>query len=91
MGTEARDKRELGSTYVCEEGRRLLDLFGAAVQELVVLHERQFLAVVEGDPDANRFDLLIHEANEKKQAAKYIYMTHMEAHRCSWNDEIDIR
>ncbi|HEY3837645.1 MAG TPA: hypothetical protein VGL72_13785 [Bryobacteraceae bacterium] len=50
----------------------------------MTLHERQFLAVVEGDPDANRFDLLIHTANEKKQAAKYVYMTHMETHGCSF-------
>ena len=79
--------RRQDNAYVCEEGRRLLDLFGAAVQELVTLHERQFLAVVEGDPHANRFDLLIHEANEKKQAAKYIYMEHMETHDCSFNHE----
>ena len=71
------------SRYFCEEGRLLLDLFGASVQELLLLHEQQFLAVVEGDASANRFDLLIHHANEKKQNAKYAYMRHLEEHGCS--------
>jgi hypothetical protein len=67
----------------CEEARHLLDAFGETVQALVKLHEQQFLAIVEGDSTANRFDLLIHDANEKKQNAKYAYMTHLELHGCS--------
>ena|SRR5215467_11242513 len=77
------------SKGVCGEGKSLLDAFAAAVQELMILHEKQFLAVVEGDTSANRFDLLIHEANEKKQNAKYAYMNHLERHGCSFNDEAD--
>ena len=69
-------------TVFCEEGKRLLDLFGQSVRELVVLHEQQFQAILEGDPDANRFDLVIHHANEAKQQAKYAYMRHMEEHGC---------
>ena len=67
----------------CEEAKRLLDAFGEAIQELVTLHEAQFHAIVEGDSAANRFDLLIHDANEKKQNAKYAYMHHLELHGCS--------
>jgi hypothetical protein len=70
----------------CEQRRQLLDAFGAAVQDLVKLHEQQFLSVVEGDLTANRFDLLIHAANEKKQNAKYAYMAHLEQHGCSSNE-----
>jgi hypothetical protein len=70
----------------CEQRRLLLDVFGSAVQELVKLHEQQFLSVVEGDVTANRFDLLIHDANEKKQNAKYAYMAHLEQHGCSSNE-----
>ncbi len=81
-GVGARDNLS-GSKYFCEEGRRLLDLFGASVQELLLLHEQQFLAVMEGDASANRFDLLIHDANEKKQNAKYAYMGHIEQHGCA--------
>ena len=67
----------------CAEAKRLLDVFGEAVQELVHLHEAQFHAIVEGDSSANRFDLLIHDTNEKKQNAKYAYMHHLELHGCS--------
>jgi hypothetical protein len=66
----------------------LLDEFGNAVREVLQLevlqlHERQFLAIVEGDAESNRFDLLIHVANERKQRAKYDYMRHVEAHGCT--------
>jgi hypothetical protein len=67
----------------CAESRRLLEAFGEAVQELLMLHEQQFLALVDGDLDCHRFDLLIHTASEKKQRAKYAYMHHVESHGCS--------
>ena len=47
------------------------------------MFEQQFLAIVDGDLECYRFDLLIHMANEKKQKAKYNYMRHLESHRCS--------
>ena len=78
-----------GSSVYCEEARRLLDMFGQAVQELVQLHELQFLAIVDGDPDCNRFDVLIHMANERKMAAKYEYIRHVEEHGCSQENGID--
>ena len=68
---------------VCEEYRRLLDAFGAKVKELLHLHEEQFKAIIAGDLECNRFDPLIHIANEKKQEAKYAYMHHVEMHGCS--------
>jgi len=90
MGTrESNEKpncRTQASAIYCEEAKRLLNAFGAAVRDLIAFHEQQFLAVVEGDLAANRFDLLIHEANEKKQAAKYAYMSHLERHGCSRNE-----
>ncbi|HEX4229638.1 MAG TPA: response regulator [Bryobacteraceae bacterium] len=67
----------------CEEHRGLLDAFGAAVRELLKLHEDQFMAIAEGDGESNRFDLLIHMANEKKQLAKYAYLRHVELHNCA--------
>ncbi|MDP9055394.1 MAG: hypothetical protein M3N93_14010, partial [Acidobacteriota bacterium] len=58
------------------------------VQEVVSLHEQQFHAIVDGDSNAGRFDLLIHDANEKKQNAKYAYLNHLHRHGCSSvNDE----
>jgi hypothetical protein len=69
----------------CEEGRHLLERFGNCVHELLLLHDQQFAAVTNGDPDCDRFDLLIHMANEDKQRAKYQYLRHLENHGCSGN------
>jgi hypothetical protein len=67
----------------CEQHDRLLEDFGGAVRELLELHEQQWLAIVDGDDDSPRFDILIHMANEKKQWAKYAYLRHVETHGCS--------
>jgi hypothetical protein len=67
----------------CEEHDRFLSEFGLAVQELLTLHEHQFLAIIDGDSESSRFDLLIHMANEKKNKAKYAYLRHVESHGCS--------
>jgi hypothetical protein len=75
-------ERKTTSIVYCQEKQRLLEAFGETVQELTLLHEQQFLAIIEGDSDCNRFDLLIHLANENKQQAKYAYMSHMETHGC---------
>jgi hypothetical protein len=66
----------------CEEHNRLLDEFGVAVQELLELHQQQYRAIVDGESECQRFDLLIHVANEKKQTAKYVYLRHVESHGC---------
>lgn len=79
-----------GSRPYCHTARQLLEAFGDAVHEVMKLHEQQFQCVLGGDSSANRFDLLIHEANERKQQAKYTYMAHLETHGCSSNnDETD--
>jgi hypothetical protein len=83
----ARNRTDLNSPYSCEEVRRLLDAFGVAVQELMQLHEQQFLAVVDGDHEAGRFDLLIHDANQRKQNAKYALIAHVDTHGCSSGNE----
>lgn len=81
-----------GSMPYCHVARQLLEAFGDAVQELMGLHEQQFQCVLAGDTTANRFDLLIHEANERKQQAKYTYIAHLELHGCSViNDAPDQR
>lgn len=67
----------------CQEHNGLLDAFGEAVQELIRLHEQQFQAILDGDSECQRFDVLIHMANEKKQLAKYAYVRHVEDHGCS--------
>lgn len=69
--------------FGCEENNHLLEEFGSAVQEILKLHEQQFVSIAEGDTECHRFDLLIHMANENKQRAKYAYLRHLEAHGCS--------
>jgi len=71
---------ELTGVILCEECRELLDSFTKAVHDVVTLNERHLLAVVENEPDPHRFDILIHEANERKQNAKYGYVTHIGMH-----------
>ena len=86
MITEGRlsqnDSKHQPAAY-CAMAERLLSEFGQAVQEVLALHEQQFRAILEGDSEAGRFDLLIHEAVEDKQTAKYAYLTHLDLHRCS--------
>lgn len=72
----------------CEEHRRLMEDFATAVKELLELHQQQFDGAVHGDSECNRFDLLIHVANERKQQAKYAYLRHVEEHGCSNLDVI---
>ena len=66
----------------CEEKRRLLNEFLAAIHELNDIQSQQTQAVIEGDVDFTRFDVLIHMAQEKKERAKYAWMAHVESHRC---------
>jgi hypothetical protein len=72
-----------GSRAYCDVARQLLNSFGEVVQELMQLHEQQFQCVLAGAADANRFDLPIEEANERKRQAKYNYMAHVDVHGCA--------
>ena len=72
----------MGIAY-CQEAKKLLEIYGLAVHELVELHQQQFESVIDGDPDSMRFDDLIHMANERKHEARYLYLHHLETHACS--------
>ena len=91
MKIEHTAKKTESNLAVCREQRRLLDAFGEAVQGLLLLHEQQFLAIIGGDLDSHRFDLLIHMANEAKQKMKYAYLEHVDAHGCSADNVTDQR
>jgi hypothetical protein len=81
-GTPPNDQTPQPAVY-CETAKRLLDEFGKAVQAVLLLHQQQFQAIVEGDSSASRFDLVIHDALEHKQNAKYAYLSHLDLHGCS--------
>jgi len=73
----------LESTIYCAEGRRLLDALANAIHDLLLVHQEQFRALLQGENlDTARFGLLIHEANQVKSAAKYAYVDHLEKHGC---------
>jgi hypothetical protein len=82
-------KAARSSDLFCKESRSLLDAFAEAVQELLLLHEQQFQAIVGADMESDRFDILIHMANERKHEAKYAYLRHLESHGCSTFNGID--
>jgi tRNA splicing endonuclease len=67
----------------CQKARDLLDAFSTTIREVITLHEDQFQAVLASDDDSERFDDLIHMANERKRDAKYAYLRHLEIHDCS--------
>jgi len=74
---------------VCEDYRRLLDDFANAAKEVLHQHAEQLNAILEGDIECSRFDLLIHMANERKQEAKYKFIYHVQEHGCSESNGID--
>ena len=85
--TESRDRKpgdtHRGGITFCEEKRKLLDNFLQAIHELNILHREQVQAVIEEDPDFTRFDILLHLAQERKDAAKYAWIIHVENHQCT--------
>ena len=79
------EKRRLASVPeigYCEEKNRLQESFLKAIRQLTQLQEQQTRAVISGDTDFNRFDLLLHLAQEEKERAKYLWMMHVDAHGC---------
>lgn len=66
----------------CKEKNRLLKEFLESIQELTALQDAQTQAVIGGASDFTRFDALLHRAQEKKDAAKYAWIAHVEAHEC---------
>jgi hypothetical protein len=72
----------LSKTGFCEEKLRLMEEFLAAATDLVSAHNEQVQALMDDDPEFNRFDLLIHVATERKRKAKYEFLAHLENHGC---------
>jgi hypothetical protein len=66
----------------CSDKQRLMNEFLMAIKQVTDLLGQQAEAVIEWDPAFSRFDLLLHLAHEKKDAAKYALITHIEAHHC---------
>jgi hypothetical protein len=71
----------------CNEKQKLTDAFLGAVREMNAIETQQVRAIIDGDPDFARFDVLLHFAQEKKDLAKYMWIAHVEAHSCGEEQE----
>jgi hypothetical protein len=81
------NKERIGRVSVPEVGfcavkQSLVDAFLETVHRLHVIENQQIKAVIEGDPDFSRFDLMLHFAQEQKDIAKYAWIAHVESHGC---------
>jgi hypothetical protein len=80
MATQVFFTKQVPEIAFWDERKRLLETFLAAIQEVVALNDQQTRAVIEGDPDFARFDLLMGMAARQKNAAKYALLKHIEEH-----------
>ena len=79
--TDPDKERDQHHAVLCPECRVHLNAFVEAVREVMRLSQLQVEALLQNESDPHRFDLLIHDAGERKQNAKYSYMAHLESHR----------
>jgi hypothetical protein len=75
-------RKQIPEVILCAERTRLQEDFLEAIHELNSLQSHQVAAVIDGNTDACRFELLISLAQERKEQAKYAWIAHIEAHRC---------
>ncbi len=76
------DRPLLPEIGFCPEKNRLLDEFLKASQAMIALQNQQTQAVIQGDSDFARFDVLLHVAQDRKEMAKYAWIAHVESHGC---------
>lgn len=76
------ERTRLPEIGFCAEKNRLLGEFLQASREMMALQNQQTQAVIQGDPDFPRFDVLLHLAQERKEVAKYAWIAHVESHGC---------
>jgi hypothetical protein len=81
--SEQHDRKEHHWAPLCRERWQLTQNFMRAIAEVAELYSQQKQAIIDGDPDYSRFDVLIHLAAEKKDNAKYALLAHIETHGCS--------
>ena len=79
---ERTERGHIPDVAFCEEKKRLQDDFLDAIHDVNFIQNQQTQAVIEGDPDFSRFDVLLHFAQEKKDIAKYAWIAHVESHGC---------
>jgi hypothetical protein len=79
---EGSERTRVPAIGFCQEKNRLLDGFLQASREVMALQNEQTTAVIQGDADFPRFDVLLHLAQDRKEMAKYAWIAHVESHGC---------
>lgn len=74
--------RHIPRIAYCPEKHRLMQEFLDATHELTMLLTQQTRAVIDGDSDFGRLEVLLHMAQERKDQAKYAWIAHVEEHGC---------
>ncbi len=64
----------------CAECRSLREIYSERLHDVIALRERQLKAVLGEEPDPQRFDIVIHEADAARENAKYAYLAHRTTH-----------
>jgi hypothetical protein len=82
MGQEENQLRDIPEIAFCEEKHRLTQAFVEASREMLAWQTQQSQAVIDSDPEPQRFDLSLHMAEERKDHAKYALMAHVDFHHC---------
>ena len=77
-----RSMKHIPEIAYCPVRVRLADEFLHAIRNLTRLHTQQSQAIIDGDTEFSRFDLLIHVALEAKEEAKYALISHIQSHNC---------
>src|SRR5262245_31859931 len=82
------EERPPSTAIFCPIRAQLAEEFLHAIHNLTRLHTQQSQALIDGDPEFARFDLLIHMASEQKEEAKYALMSHIQTHKC--DEEVEV-
>jgi hypothetical protein len=81
-GQKPAERTRVPAIGFCQEKNRLLDEFLEASRAVMALQNEQTQAVIQGDSDFPRFDVLLHLAHDRKEMAKYAWIAHVESHGC---------
>lgn len=74
--------KEKPGPAVCLERLRLAEAFLDATREVIAIQDRQMQALKRGDSGFMRYDRMLHEAQDRKESAKYAWLNHVETHKC---------
>ena len=66
----------------CARKAEYVQRFTEVIGRINEIHQGQLSAMLAGDLDFGRFDMLLHQARAEKEEIKYGWIGHAEAHGC---------